>query len=288
MTTCSGADCHSQHLQTSPSLQRIRGFHAGDMHILDVAFRPRTRLSPHTHAHARFSFVLSGAIGEAFADHTLNCERDSFSFHPASLPHANEMSGDGAHALLIEVCGAQGTDLATLVRGLPSPFAVSQRRLRDTAIELSRLLRSHDDVAPILIESVALDLVSRAMRLIEQRTPKRTPSPPAWLDDFGRFIRFIQFIDGRLETHLSITVAASHLRVTPRQLASALARYRGTTFPALVRNRRLARAMELLRRTDLPLAEIALMSGFADQSHLTRCFRAAFGVTPSRFRQSHT
>jgi AraC-like DNA-binding protein len=45
----------------------------------------------------------------------------------------------------------------------------------------------------------------------------------------------------------------------------------------------------LLRRLDfarsqlggrMPLAELALTAGFADQAHFTRMFRAAFGVTP--------
>lgn len=32
-----------------------------------------------------------------------------------------------------------------------------------------------------------------------------------------------------------------------------------------------------------PLAEVALDAGFADQAHLTRMFRAAFGLTPARY-----
>ena len=48
----------------------------------------------------------------------------------------------------------------------------------------------------------------------------------------------------------------------------------------------------LLRRLDaarqqiaagMPLAEVALDAGFADQAHLTRMFRAAFGLTPARY-----
>ena len=47
--------------------------------------------------------------------------------------------------------------------------------------------------------------------------------------------------------------------------------------------RRLERAMDLIRR-GLPLAEAAVASGFADQSHFTRRFRAAHGMTPARWR----
>jgi AraC-like DNA-binding protein len=35
----------------------------------------------------------------------------------------------------------------------------------------------------------------------------------------------------------------------------------------------------------IPLAEIAVASGFADQSHLTRHFRSAYGLTPARWQR---
>ena len=35
----------------------------------------------------------------------------------------------------------------------------------------------------------------------------------------------------------------------------------------------------------LPLAETALACGFADQSHMTRAFRKAFGLPPGRWQE---
>jgi AraC-like DNA-binding protein len=50
--------------------------------------------------------------------------------------------------------------------------------------------------------------------------------------------------------------------------------------------RRLNFARDQLRG-GMPLAELALASGFADQPHLTRMFRSAFGVTPGRYARLH-
>jgi AraC family transcriptional regulator len=44
---------------------------------------------------------------------------------------------------------------------------------------------------------------------------------------------------------------------------------------------RLKRAFDLIREGSLPLAEVAYSVGFADQSHLTRWVRRAYGVTPT-------
>ncbi len=47
---------------------------------------------------------------------------------------------------------------------------------------------------------------------------------------------------------------------------------------------RLNHARRLLR-SGAPLVNAALEAGFADQSHLGRCFRRTFGVTPGQFRE---
>jgi AraC family transcriptional regulator len=58
----------------------------------------------------------------------------------------------------------------------------------------------------------------------------------------------------------------------------------GTSPHGFVLDRRVARAKLLLTRTGMPLSDVALRCGFADQSHLTRVFRARVGVPPGRFR----
>lgn len=56
----------------------------------------------------------------------------------------------------------------------------------------------------------------------------------------------------------------------------------GLTPHAFQTNLRIGHARTMLRRGQ-PIAEVAAACGFADQSHLTRTFRRAVGVTPGRF-----
>jgi LacI family transcriptional regulator len=56
------------------------------------------------------------------------------------------------------------------------------------------------------------------------------------------------------------------------------------TFRQSERRVRLENARELLRRTDLSLADIAARTGFEYMSYLSRAFKRAFGENPSDFR----
>jgi AraC-like DNA-binding protein len=47
---------------------------------------------------------------------------------------------------------------------------------------------------------------------------------------------------------------------------------------------RLAKAQELLRTTDRSIVEIAIESGFTNQSHLTTVFRKNLSTTPKKYR----
>lgn len=60
----------------------------------------------------------------------------------------------------------------------------------------------------------------------------------------------------------------------------------GTTPHRWLLQYRLERAREELLTTDKSVTEIALVCGFADQSHLTRQFCAAYGAPPAQWRRN--
>ena len=61
----------------------------------------------------------------------------------------------------------------------------------------------------------------------------------------------------------------------------------GITCHHWVAERRIERAKDLLSRTAIPLADIASLSGFADQASFTRAFRRIAEATPGQWRREH-
>ncbi|MDB5575891.1 MAG: putative AraC family transcriptional regulator [Bradyrhizobium sp.] len=48
---------------------------------------------------------------------------------------------------------------------------------------------------------------------------------------------------------------------------------------------RLAHARTLLERTEMPISNVGVLSGFGDRSHFSRAFRTQYGVDPTTFRR---
>jgi AraC family transcriptional regulator len=68
-------------------------------------------------------------------------------------------------------------------------------------------------------------------------------------------------------------------------VAREFRRHFGITVGDYARQRRLEEAAAELRLSGRSIVEIALRSGFYDQSHFTNAFRRAFRVTPAEYRR---
>jgi len=98
--------------------------------------------------------------------------------------------------------------------------------------------------------------------------------------------RVREFIETHLEQTISIQALAATAGLSMYHFARAFKQSEGMTPHDYLVQCRVRRARDLLADTDLPLSEIALAAGFADQSHCARRFREHVGVTPSSYRWS--
>ena len=72
--------------------------------------------------------------------------------------------------------------------------------------------------------------------------------------------------------------------VHPVHLARSFRRTYNTTFSGYVRELRVEYARVQLVSTGAPLGDIALASGFYDQSHFCRTFKRETGLSPAEYR----
>jgi len=85
--------------------------------------------------------------------------------------------------------------------------------------------------------------------------------------------------------HRPLSQLARHLGVTDRHLRRLFAARLGMSPLQYLQTRRLLSAKLLLTDTDLPVGEVALISGFGSLRRFNDVFVQAYGLSPSRLRQ---
>lgn len=104
--------------------------------------------------------------------------------------------------------------------------------------------------------------------------------------DDARVRRAIEYVAAHLAEDIGMAGIAEAAGLSPSALSVVFRKATGLSPYSWLIERRLDRATDLLARSRLPLAEVAVMAGFFDQAHMTRSFRARRGTTPGRIRQA--
>lgn len=95
----------------------------------------------------------------------------------------------------------------------------------------------------------------------------------------------LHFITDHAGEGIDVEDVAREVSMTRRTLERRFREALGRTPGEEIRRQRLRRARRLISSTDLPLARIALDSGFATQSAMGRAFRKRYGTTPDALRR---
>ncbi len=128
-----------------------------------------------------------------------------------------------------------------------------------------------------------LEAESRLALVAERIASHLSPSAPTPSRDAG----LARLVRARLDAPSPPTLdaLARELGTHPSHLVRVFRREHGLPPHRYVVGRRLDHARRLLL-DGVPIAEVAAATGFHDQSHLTRHFRALLGTTPGAFRSA--
>ncbi|WP_170429202.1 GlxA family transcriptional regulator [Ruegeria arenilitoris] len=94
----------------------------------------------------------------------------------------------------------------------------------------------------------------------------------------------IQVMEANLEEPVTVPEICRKVGISHRQLDRLFSTYIKKTPALYYRDIRLDRARGLVTQTELPIAEVAIASGFSSQVHFSRAYKERFGLPPSRDR----
>lgn len=160
-------------------------------------------------------------------------------------------------------------------------YAALDPFIRQLGLGLVRDLEGGRNPGQLYLESIACVL---GRHLLNNYGMARAPV----LDHGGlpkhKLKRVTEYIEEHLVDNLTLEKLAEVAQLSAFYFAHSFKQSTGLAPHRYLLQCRIERARELLQRSDLTTAEVALAVGFADQSHMTATFRKFLGATPKAFR----
>lgn len=163
---------------------------------------------------------------------------------------------------------------------LVDTLAARDAFLRQAMVSTLRELRDGLPLAGLYVDSLAHFV---AAHLLNRYARTRAPARPN--TGGGRLDAVIDLIETDVAANLTLDVLAQCAGMSRAAFLRAFRARTGRSPHQFIIERRLEIAKTLLRKTRLPIADIASAVGFSDQAHFTRRFRQTIGTTPACYRE---
>ena len=166
----------------------------------------------------------------------------------------------------------------------PQLHAILQSKLFDIYDEYN----SNNLLSELIIYSKLLEMlvcVGRAESLHSERNDITTKMQKEYIE---RFMEICTYITAHCTEDLSLDNVAQLAGFSKYHFTRLFKQYTNTTFYKYLTQKRIAYAEQLLIAPDLSITEIALQSGFSNQSAFIRMFKLVKGSTPTKFRDIYS
>jgi AraC family transcriptional regulator len=208
---------------------------------------------------------------------------------PAQTPSRWEMHDDNDTALILSLPSALLNTVAE-ESGLDSQrveirnrFQVRDPQLENICWALKTEMEADYPSGRLYVDSLAVSVACRLLSSHSSLSPGTNGQPRGLRGH--RLKQVLAYIEDNLAEDVSLGKIACVAGVGYSHFKGLFREAIGTPLHQYVIRRRLERAKALLAEGKLPIAEIALATGFAHQSHLARHMQRVFGISPREMRQ---
>jgi AraC family transcriptional regulator len=245
------------------------------LEIVEALYPPNSKQPRHTHALASFSFVLGGSYLENYGAHSATRQPSTIVFRPPRESHAVVYHGEPVRILSVQLDSARLSYLKEHSTVFNETVSRQSETIKWLGHRMYREFYQSDSFSVLALEGLVFEMFAEASRA--RATAGNVA--PRWLKRVEEYVR------ANFMLSFTIEDLARTAEVHPAHLSRVFRRNHRCTIGEYVRRLRVEFAAEQLITTEIPLGEIALTAGFADQSHFTNTFKSRFGFTPSAYRK---
>jgi AraC family transcriptional regulator len=236
---------------------------------------PAEEMPVHTHEDASFVFVLRGVYLSSAINAGAQCHGPALIFNPAGTRHRDRFQRLDGTFVGISVADDTLKRAQQCVSLRERATCFQNTEAAGVAHRIARECVAWNEASPLLVEGFCLELLAS----VAARPASPGKHPPPWLRNAR------EMLNDRFMEHLRIEELAAEASVHPVHFVRAFRDHFRCTPGEYVRRRRIERAASLLADSEEPIARVAALAGFADQSHFSKLFRKQLGASPAEYRR---
>jgi AraC family transcriptional regulator len=218
---------------------------------------------------------MSGNFLESYHQKSFLRQSSSIIFHPPEKSHAVNFETD-VQILNVQFDGARLASVREHSNVLDEGANLRTETINYLGRRICQEFQKPDAFSSLAIEGLILEILAEASR---RQTAPGEKTFPRWLEQTR------EYLHANFAGTFFVEDVARIAGVHPVHLSRVFRRKFGCTIGEYVRRLRVEFADRQIVATETPLSEIALAAGFADQSHLNKTFKSAFGRTPAEHRK---
>lgn len=257
--------------------QKVKCMEVSNFCLTESTYHPHRNLPKHFHENSYFCFVLKGIYSEKQGKNEIIAKPFTVSFLSAGQTHEDCIHSQEVRVLVIEI---------------PSCWI---ERLKEESVTINSTLNFHNSILPKLsarlyqefyrednssllaIEGIIYEMLAEGSRQSKKFSERKIP----------RWLKFAHdFLTEHFAENLSLLEIASQVNVHPIYLSTVFKQKFGCNVGDFTRRLKIENACKEILKDELSMANIALESGFSDQSHFCKIFKNYTGLTPAAYKKT--
>ena len=228
------------------------------------------KVPKHEHEHPYISLLTHGLYQEESIISEYDVKSGCSLFRPKGFEHKNEIGSLNSFCFNIEIEKKISDKKHYSKISDYVPF--ERNNLEILKIYYGFLNDFSDELLAITVEE-------NLYHLFQQHYSEYITGRALWVKKIKQEVRL------HPEKKYSIDEVSNSLHLHPNYFVRKFKAKTGFTFGEFLLRQRISMGIDLMLHSSKPLTEIAVESGFYDQSHFIRHFKRFFGTTPSHYRE---
>ncbi|MDC6366476.1 MULTISPECIES: AraC family transcriptional regulator [Flavobacteriaceae] len=228
------------------------------------------KVPKHEHEHPYISLLLHGLYHEESIISKDYIKTGASVFRPKGFEHKNEIGSHISFCFNIEI----EKELPNEKNLLKSTQYVQFERNNIEIFKIYFGFQNH-----LSDELLSLTVEENLHLLFQQQHAESSPGRALWINKIIKEVRL------NPERIYNLDEVADSLYLHPNYFVRKFKSKTGLTFGEFLLRQRISNAIDQMLHSNKTLTEVAVESGFYDQSHFIKHFKRFFGTTPSQYRQ---